>query len=227
MTPRHPTPFRHSPPGRRTDRLATGAIATAVAASLAAAALLIDSDAGHPDPPQPGAADGLALYTGASLSTAGGRITLPPSTPLTLRVPAVGIAAPLTGYGLGTDGTLQVPAEEDSHLAAWFHGGVTPGAPGTALIAGHVDDGEGPAVFYHLGALHRDDTIEVDRADGRTAVFTIDGIEVFDRDAFPDELVYGHSEAAELRLITCGGPFSDTDGYLANVVVFAHLTAVV
>jgi hypothetical protein len=215
------------------EKLLTTAIATAVAAALSFATFVLADGGGRADPPQPAAADGLGPGTPQHAAERMDRITgnpgglppLPPSTPRAVRIPRIGVDAPLTGHGLAGDGSLQVPPEEKPNLAAWFHGGVTPGTGGTALINGHVDNTDGPAVFYHLGALRPGDIVEIDRADGRTAVFTVNAIEVFDRDSFPDDLVYGHGDRPELRLLTCGGGFSTAaGGYLGNVVVFAHLT---
>lgn len=121
--------------------------------------------------------------------------------------------APLTELGLAPDGSLEVPPPARRDLAGWYRDGTTPGATGTAVIAGHVDHATGPAVFYNLGALRRGAAIEVPRADGRTAVFTVHAIEVYDADAFPDSRVYGPSPRAELRVITCGGGFSHRTGY--------------
>jgi hypothetical protein len=91
-------------------------------------------------------------------------------------------------------------------------------------VAGHVDNADGPAVFYDLGALTKGRTIEVDRRDGSVAVFTVDAVEVYDAGAFPDQKVYGAADRPELRVITCGGGYSKQTGYRGNVVVFAHLT---
>lgn len=66
----------------------------------------------------------------------------------------------------------------------------------------------------------------MDRRDGRTAVFTLDAIEVYENEDFPDQRVYGASDYAALRLITCGGGYSDATGYRGNVVAYAHLTSV-
>ena len=66
------------------------------------------------------------------------------------------------------------------------------------------------------------------RADGSVAEFTIDDVQVFDRERFDPQKVYGPREdgRAELRLITCGGSFDRTTRtYTANVVVSAYLTA--
>ncbi|MEU3875729.1 MULTISPECIES: class F sortase [Streptomyces] len=152
---------------------------------------------------------------------------LPAAAPTRVRIPAVQVDAPLVPLGLEADGTLASPPEDDRNLAGWYAGGTAPGAAGTAVVAGHVDTGSGPAVFYSLGALKKGDTVEIAREDARTAVFTIDAIEVYDKADFPSERVYGATNRAELRLITCGGGFSQEAGaYLGNVVVYAHLTGV-
>lgn len=115
------------------------------------------------------------------------------------------------------------PPEADRNLAGWYRGAVTPGQRGTAILAYHVDTRSGPAVFYSLGALHQGDRIEIARADGSTAVFQIYAIEVYDKQEFPDDRVYGQAGDAQLRLITCGGGFSERDGYRGNVVAYAFL----
>ncbi|MGN9758881.1 class F sortase [Streptomyces sp. SD31] len=149
---------------------------------------------------------------------------LPPSPPDRIRIPAIRVDAPLMGLGLTRTGSLDVPPAERKNLAGWYEAGTTPGETGTAIVAGHVDNTEGPAVFYHLGALRKGSTIEVERRDGGTALFSVDAVEVYDAKAFPDEKVYGPAPRPELRVITCGGGYSRTTGYQGNVVVFAHLT---
>ncbi|MFI5826214.1 class F sortase [Streptomyces sp. NPDC051578] len=174
-------------------------------------------------PPLPSPAEALSALSGQA-SYAGSIAPLTGSPPTRIRIPSIRVDAPLTGLGLQADGSLEVPPPARRDLAGWYREGTTPGATGTALIAGHVDNAAGPAVFYHLGALRRGATIEVARADGRTAVFTVHAVEVYDAKAFPDSRVYGPSPRAELRVITCGGAFSPRTGYEGNVVVFAHLT---
>lgn len=49
---------------------------------------------------------------------------------------------------------------------------------------------------------------------------------MYDNEDFPDRKVYGESDRAELRVITCGGGFSERTGYRGNVVVYAHLIGV-
>lgn len=81
-------------------------------------------------------------------------------------------------------------------------------------------------MFYGLGALKKGAKVEIRRADRKTAVFEIYGIEVFEKNDFPGDRVYGNSGVPELRVITCGGGFSQQNGYDGNVVVFARLAEV-
>ncbi|WP_449480600.1 class F sortase [Streptomyces avidinii] len=160
--------------------------------------------------------------------TSGARpATMAPAEPERIRIPSLGIDAPLTDLGLESDGSLQAPPPGDKNLAGWYADGTPPGADGTAVIAGHVDNKQGPAVFYRLGALKKGERIEVVRRGGTTAVFIVDAVEVHDRTDFPDQQVYGATGRPELRLITCGGAYAKKTGYQANVVAYAHLTGTV
>jgi hypothetical protein len=196
------------------------AIAGVTLVALCAGAWLLRSGTETHAPPQPSAAQAHAGGdSGRAVAPA-----LPPSPPDRVRIPAIRVDAPLTGLGLTASGSLEVPPAARKNLAGWYEAGTTPGETGTAIVAGHVDNAEGPAVFYDLGALRRGGTIEVDRRDGSVAVFTVDAVEVYDAKDFPDEKVYGAARRPELRVITCGGGYSPSTGYRGNVVVFAHLT---
>ena len=57
------------------------------------------------------------------------------------------------------------------------------------------------------------------------AVFAVDRVEQYRKDDFPTIEVYGNTDDAQLRLITCGGDFdSGARSYEDNVIVFATLT---
>ncbi|MFF9910511.1 class F sortase [Streptomyces sp. NPDC013457] len=185
---------------------------------------LVQNGSENVTPPVPSAAQAFAA--GPNAHTTAAADPLPPSAPVRLRIPEIDVDTPLMGLGLGPDGSLEVPPADDGNLAGWYEGGTTPGAEGTAIVAGHVDNKRGPAVFYALGALKKGNRIEVDRQDGRTAVFTIDAVEVYPNKAFPDAKVYGRADRAELRVITCGGGFTEKNGYQGNVVAFGHLIGV-
>lgn len=142
--------------------------------------------------------------------------------PLRLQVPSVGIDTALTGIDLGPAGALVPPA--DGSLAGWYRQGPAPGAPGPAVLTGHVDNVAGPAVFFRLRDVVPGDRVTVQRADGTTAGFTVTRVARYPKDAFPTAEVYGPTPDAELRLITCGGAFDRAArSYLDDVVVYATL----
>ncbi|MER7981454.1 class F sortase [Streptomyces sp. NPDC095817] len=201
-------------------RVSNIAIASVTVFALCSGAWLLRSGSEAHPPPQPSAAEaGTGGDRAPSTAPA-----LPHSPPDRIRIPAIGVDAPLMGLGLTPQGSLDVPPAEKKNLAGWYESGTSPGERGTAIVAGHVDNAEGPAVFYDLGAVRKGGTVEVDRLDGSTAVFTVDAVEVYDARAFPDAKVYGAARRPELRVITCGGGYSRSTGYQGNVVVFAHLT---
>ncbi|MFL5993906.1 MAG: class F sortase [Streptomyces sp.] len=146
------------------------------------------------------------------------------SRPTTFRIPSLGIDAPITGLGLIRGRELATPPVDRPKLVGWYQGGATPGESGTAIAVGHRDTRTGPAVFAALAQVKPGKVIEAGRADGRTAVYTVDRVKVFDKEGFPDKEVYGPARRPELRVITCGGLFKWRTGYTSNVVVFAHLT---
>lgn len=150
---------------------------------------------------------------------------LPRSPATTLRVPSLGIEAPIVPLRLGPGRHLGTPPLDKPKLVGWYAGGPSPGERGTAVAVGHRDTKTGPAVFAGLARVPRGARIEARRADGRTAVYTVDRVRVFDKATFPDKEVYGPSKRPELRVLTCGGLFRRATGYTSNVVVFAHLTA--
>jgi Sortase domain len=146
------------------------------------------------------------------------------SAPVRIVIAAIGVSAPVTEVGLNQDRTVQTPPLNDHNLAGWYKYSVTPGQAGSSLIVGHVDSHTGPSIFFRLKELHKGDTVQVKRADGHLVTFTVDGVQVASKTAFPTQAVYGNTSYPSLRLVTCGGPFDYSDGhYLDNIVVYAHL----
>lgn len=172
----------------------------------------------HAPQPSAGAAGAIA--------SAGHGPSLRRSTPVSVDIPAIGVTSRLLHLGLNTDGTVQVPSLVTSaDEAAWYKYSATPGQIGASVIEGHVDSYQGPAVFYRLGALRPGDTIDVALADGVTAIFRVTGVREYPKSNFPTKTIYGATNYASLRLITCGGVFDYATGhYLSSTVVFASLT---
>jgi hypothetical protein len=146
------------------------------------------------------------------------------SVPLSLDIPRLGVRALIIPLGLRPDGSPAVPPLTTPFVTSWYDPGPTPGAPGAAVIFGHVDSAEvGPAVFYNLGRLRTGDRVDVTLADRRIAVFRVYGVGLYPKADFPAQDVYGYTRWPTLRLVTCGGGFDRRTGqYLGNVVVFAE-----
>ncbi|OON72722.1 class F sortase [Streptomyces tsukubensis] len=208
----------------RTQRRAPwGVIALVLLAGLA----LLRNGSGEfvSGPPQP--APAAAADPRASRAERGGNpVSREFAAPERVRIPAIQVDAPVRPVGVDAEGWVDAPPPDDPNLAGWFSQAVRPGDKGTAVVVGHVDNRQGPAVFYGLGSLKKGNHVEVADKDGHTAVFEVYGVEVFAKDRFPGERVYASTGSAELRVITCGGGYSKTSGYDGNVVVFARLSGV-
>jgi LPXTG-site transpeptidase (sortase) family protein len=183
-----------------------------------------------------GLADVTPASAGATLTPASVTTALPAqrhdprvralarSVPVRIRIPAIGVSAPVMRLGKNPDGTVQVPSLGNHNLAGWYAYGPAPGQRGDAVILGHVDSYAGISVFFYLKDLRSGDRIYVTLADGKVATFAVDGVQKVTKTAFPTAAVYGEARYPELRLITCGGPFDKTTGhYLDNIIVYAHL----
>ena len=93
----------------------------------------------------------------------------------------------------------------------WYKYGPTPGQEGSAVILGHVDSYQGPAVFYRLADLRLGNLVYVKEADGKTLHFAVIGLREYSKKTFPDKLVYGPRKYAALQLVTCGGSLRSPD----------------
>jgi sortase (surface protein transpeptidase) len=145
---------------------------------------------------------------------------LAPSPAVYVEIPAIGVRSDLEALDLGEDGALRAPTDYD--VAGWFAAGTAPGSAGPAVIAGHVDSTDGPAVFYRLDELGAGDEVLVGREDGQVVRFVVTDVQRHPKDAFPADAVYGPVPGAELRLVTCDGVFDRAAGsYHDNLVVFA------
>ncbi|MEV6956838.1 class F sortase [Streptomyces sp. NPDC051183] len=214
------------PPRRRSP---WGAIALVMLSGLA---MMRNGASVDDGPPQPAAAAAVSVQSGQQPGQAAEPPAPPPGLELLehssvqrIRIPAIKVDAPVMTVGLDAQGYIDAPPPQDPNLAGWYLNGISPGQSGSAVLVGHVDNAQGPAVFYGLGSVQKGNHIEVERYDGRTAVFEVYGVEVFSKETFPGARVYGDTGQQELRVITCGGGYSKAKGYDGNVVVFARMVA--
>ncbi|MFA1551124.1 class F sortase [Actinomadura chokoriensis] len=192
--------------------------AVLLTAGLTAVGLGLRGPGGPPQPP---------AWAATARPVDHGGPVLPRSLPVRVAIPSIGVSAPLIRLGLDADGSVQVPAADRPGEAGWYDRGPTPGERGAAVLLGHVDSPKGAAVFYDLGRLRPGHRVEVTRADGRVAVFTVESVERVAKDRFPTGRVYGPLDHAGLRLVTCGGSFDRAArSYRDNIIVYAAETSV-
>lgn len=147
------------------------------------------------------------------------------SRPVSLAIPALQMDVPLSRLGVNDDWTVEVPTDPDK--PGWYRLGAAPGQLGSAVILGHVDSYQGPAVFYRLSELRSGQHVSVRLLDGSITHFVVTKVVTYPADEFPARQVYGPHGYRGLQLITCGGGFDPVAGhYLGNVVVYTRLVSV-
>ncbi|GIH69600.1 class F sortase [Sphaerimonospora thailandensis] len=146
--------------------------------------------------------------------------------PTRIRIPSIGVSAPIGSIGVDKKGEIEAPPLSKPNLTGWYRFGPAPGDQGPAVILGHVNTRQGAAVFSRLREIKRGNKIAVYRADGKTAIFTVDGVEQVSKLKFPTKRVYSNTATASLRLVTCGGVFNaKAHHYTDNIIVYATLTS--
>ena len=184
--------------------------------------------------PTAGGADRLRSGTGLAVPAAlfDGALGLragPVEVPLELIMPSIDATAAVVGVGMTPSNVMDAPmgpAEDPVwQQAFWYRGSAVPGAPSTALIAGHVNDSLGrPAAFAHIDDLRPGDPIVVhDTRSGLDVDYSVTDSQSYPLDQTGDPAVlaqiYGAGPVAgteaqpsadglsHLTLITCAGTF--------------------
>ncbi|HEU4421052.1 MAG TPA: class F sortase [Pilimelia sp.] len=171
----------------------------------------------------PGGGPAGATWQAGGAPGLGGAGPIRPGTstglPTRLRIPAIGVDAPLEALGLTSTGALDTP--KDYNRPGWYAEGTVPGDIGPAVIAGHVDSKYTPAVFFRLAQLRPGEEVLVARGGG-WVTFRVAAVSRYAKHQFPTAEVYGSTPDPQLRLITCGGTFDTAlRSYADNIVAYA------
>jgi sortase (surface protein transpeptidase) len=218
---------RYTPQHRRTSyrqdqRRALGGAAFAVSAILGLSGTygFVPGIQANPIPTAPNSQPKATTTSAADGLSAASTTEAFDLKPAFVEVESIGVTSSLIPLGLRNDGTLQVPTVASQ--AGWFSEGVVPGQAGAAVLVGHVDSYLGSAVFGRLKDLKPADVIRVVMNDGSTIKFSVGRIDQYPKDIFPTDLVYGKTDNAELRLVTCAGQFDKSArSYTDNIVIYA------
>lgn len=141
--------------------------------------------------------------------------------PERLRIEVLDIDAPVGQYGVAPGGQMDVP--DNITEVGWYKYGPSPGDPGSAVLAAHVDlRGPGRGLFYDLDELEVDDEVVVGYSDGESRRFRVVARAAYLKTELPLDAIFSREGDPVLTLITCGGSFSASEGsYDSNVVVYA------
>lgn len=144
----------------------------------------------------------------------------PAPAPSRIRVPSIGLDTRVVPVGLRLDGQMEVPPAAD---VGWYRLGPAPGAPGSAVLAAHVDQGGERGAFFDLRSVPVGAEVLVD-ADGRTQRFVVSAREQVGKDAVQLERYFTAEGPTRVTLITCGGVFDQGSRHYAdNIIVTADL----
>ncbi|MGY5884262.1 class F sortase [Modestobacter lacusdianchii] len=172
-----------------------------------------------PAPSSPGTAvPAPAVATRDAAPTAVPRLP----TPRRVTVPAWGVDAPLDPMGVAPDGQMALP--DDVDRVGWYRFGPVPGAAGSAVLAGHVDDREqGLGALAPLRSAAVGDEVLVTDEAGTTSRWRVTSRELITKQGLPLDRLFAREGEPRLVLVTCGGPFlPEYRSYRDNVVVVAE-----
>lgn len=142
-----------------------------------------------------------------------------PAPPVRLRIPSIGVDAPVVRLGILPSGVMDSPATPTD--VGWYDFTGKPGAGGNAVLSGHVDFyGYGPAVFWRLRELQRGDRIEVELLDGLRIEYEVTATTLTPVEELRMDAILAPTARETVTLITCGGTFAD-GSYSHRLVVRA------
>ena len=142
--------------------------------------------------------------------------------PVKIQIPKLKLDTSIYAAPLSSEGKMEITDNADE--VAWFSDGVLPGMPGSAVIAGHVDNYTGPAVFFYLKRLEPGDSIFITDKFGERLEFVVKKVEKYPYDQAPIQLIFGPSTKRKLNLITCTGKYDrKTNIHAERLVVYSEM----
>lgn len=93
-------------------------------------------------------------------------------------------------------------------------------------LLGHIDGSHQRGVLYSLKNLKAGDLVKVGLDNGQSCTYRITNLAQVDKKTFPTDQVWGPTPDAQIRIISCGGPFVGGKlGYADNLVGIGTLVA--
>src|SRR3989344_3987381 len=146
-----------------------------------------------------------------------------PGLPTQLKIYSIGVDAIVQQVGLNKKGEMGIPTNYVD--VAWYKEGPRPGAPGSAVIDGHLDGrNTKEAVFYDLEKLKDGDLVEVLDDKGKIFQFRVYDKKVYNYASSTPEVFTSDGSKMLLNLITCTGDWiAASKIYTQRVVIFTEM----
>jgi len=144
------------------------------------------------------------------------------SIPVRLVIPSLNIDARIVEVGINPNGNMGTPAKFSD--VGWYKHGTLPGNMGSAVMAGHIDNGLSLAgVFKNLKTIKVGDRMTVTRVDGSSEDFIVIKIDTYGYRSAPAEEIFNQNDDSYVKLITCVGKWTAGDKtYDERLVVTAR-----
>jgi sortase A len=144
------------------------------------------------------------------------------SYPILLNIPSIDVNSKIVDVGITSRGNMGTPTNYED--VGWYRYGILPGEAGSAVMAGHVDNGLSlPGVFSKLSEVKVGDDIFTTNKLGAKLHFVVKNIATYAYDA-KDTNVFTQNDGKYLKLITCVGTWKpDNKTHDKRLVVTAVL----
>ncbi len=124
--------------------------------------------------------------------------------PVRIEIPALKVNAKIVSVGMTAAGAMATPGRYAD--VGWYKFGTLPGERGSAVMAGHVDNGLAlPGVFKHLVDVINGDEIYVTNSNGERIRFKVMSTVVYNYKEVPVTQIFTRDDGNYLTLITCIG----------------------
>jgi len=148
------------------------------------------------------------------------------ASPLLVHIEDLGVRAAIERVGVLADGSMEIP--DDISVVGWYateHRRISPGDPGTAVIAGHRDSrSQGLGALHDIARLEPGSSIDIVHADGLVSRWQVERTLTTPRHELPADVLFAREGAPRLAVVTCGGTFdARTRSYSHNIIVLAQL----
>ncbi len=194
-----------SPPGTATETTSTTVAAVAPPEPAPPSAVVTTA------PPAPAPSSPPVPRSGTRRTDVG--------EPTRLRVPAIAVDTSIMPVGMQADGQMEVPP---AALVGWYRLGPRPGAPGSAVLAAHIDYGGRRGAFFALPRVQVGNVVLVTESDGIERRYVVTERAQIAKTEVDLSRYFTNEGPARLTLITCGGVFNGSSGhYRDNIIITA------